>query len=131
MSNELDSDARCLKAIELTFRFGLTCFVPLAFLLVGICLLFGEGYKLGMNTGFAIVVVYFIVAYRHVGRGNKTSLVIARLAGLTIAKAAAEGDCANDAGDDALLFEFNPANGMPMFNDMVDIQGNPVGTSSD
>jgi hypothetical protein len=110
------------------------------------------------------------VAYRNVGRGNKTALVIAGLAGLTAANVAAEGYSANGAsesspafnpttglmmgegdmmgqtfggdinsgvmsGDDTQTFgdndcSFNPANGLPMMDDVTDIHGNMVGTNS-
>jgi hypothetical protein len=121
---ESDSNARCLQAIELTIRFVLTCFVPLGFLLLGVCLLFEKGYKPGVNIGLAIVVLYFTVAYRHCGRGNRAALIVAGLAGLTAANAAAAVYSSNDAGDSSM--DFNPATGLMMIGDF-DTKGNLYG----
>jgi hypothetical protein len=127
MSYDSDSDARCLKAIELTIRFVLTCFVPLAFFLLAICLMFGKGVEPGVNVGLAIVVLYFTVAYHHYGRNNKASLVVAGLAGLTAAKAAIAAAALyshNDVGDSSM--DFNPATGLMMMGDF-DTKGNLYG----
>lgn len=124
MSEKLDSNARCLKAVELTFRFVLTCFVPLGLLLLGICLLLETGYKLGLNIGIAIVVLYFTVAYRQFGRGNKASRTVAALAGITAASAAA-GACWHEGASDSGV-EFNPATGLMMLG-YFDTQGNAYG----
>jgi hypothetical protein len=79
-----DSDARCIKAFELTFRFLLLNLVYLFFLLFAVCVVF-KGYWPGVYVGYLIVFSYFTVAYNCYGRGNKASLIIAALAGLTVA----------------------------------------------
>lgn len=127
MSDDSDSNARCLKALELTIRFVLTCAVPLAFLLVAVCMFFERGYKPGLDVGLAIVVVYFSVAYRHYGRGNRTSLIVAGLAGLTKANPAAAMYNSNDASDSSM--DFNPATGLMMIGDF-DMKGNLYGFGS-
>lgn len=118
-----DSDARCINAIVLTARFFLTCFLPLAVLLLGVCLLFDKGYKLGVSTGLLTAVVYFVVAYRCYGRSDRLSPVIAGLAGLTVVNSIAavqraKGVDANSA--------FNPATGLMMVGDF-DTMGNSYG----
>lgn len=130
MPDYSDSNVRCLTAIELTIRFVLTCFVQIGFLLLGICLLFEKGYKPGVSIGLAIVVVYFVVAYRHYGRGNRASLIVARLAGLTVDNPAAAIYSCSDADDSNM--DFNPATGLMMIGDF-DTNGNfyGFGTISD
>lgn len=124
MSDDSDSNARCRKAIELTIRFVATCAVPLAFLLFAVCMFFERGYKPGLDVGLAIVVVYFSVAYRHYGRGNRTSLIVAGLAGLTAANPAAAAYGSNNAADSSM--DFNPATGLMMIGDF-DTAGNFYG----
>jgi hypothetical protein len=126
MPDYSDSNARCLTAIELTIRFVLTCFVQLGFLLLGICLLFEKGYKPGVSIGLAIVVMYFAVAYRHYGRGNRASLIVAGLAGLTAANpVVAKGSSDEDDSN----MDFNPATGLMMLGDF-DTRGNLYGFGS-
>jgi hypothetical protein len=124
MSDDSDSNARCRKAIELTIRFVVTCAVPLAFLLFAVCMFFERGYKPGLDVGLAIVVVYFSVAYRHSGCGNRASLIVSGLAGLTIASPAAAMYISNDACDSGM--GFNPATGLMMLGDF-DTSGNLYG----
>lgn len=179
MSDDSDSNVRCFKAIELTLRFVVTCFLPLAFLGFGICLVFERGYRPGVDAMLIIMVFYFAIAYRNVHRDNKTSLIIAGLAGLTTGKGAGRynvsavaGRCSADDEDDwipsinpatglmmvgaldsagnsfgssgtpdwtsdggASGFDgnhhsFNPANGLPMMDDVIDIHCNMFGTNS-
>jgi hypothetical protein len=124
MRDDAGSDARCLKAIELTIRFVLRNFVLLGLFLFVTFLLFGMGREEGIAVGVLIVALYFAVAYRHYGRGNKASLIIAGLAGLTAANAAA-AVYSNDGDDDASP-AFNPATGLMMMGG-VDAMGNPYG----
>lgn len=124
MSKNSDSNARCLKAIELTFRFVLTCFVPLGFLLLAVCLLFEKGYRPGLNVALVIVVTYFIVAHNFYGRSDRVSWIIGGLAGLTGASPAAEVNGGNDAGESNM--DFNPATGLMMLGDF-DTSGNLYG----
>ena len=126
MIHDSDSDTRCLKAVELTVRFVVTCAVPLAFLLFVVCMCFGREYEPGVNVGMAIVVLYFVVAYHNVHRNNKILLIIAELAGLTTIKtvgsfnananagagAGAEGFNSSDADDSGSAI--NPATGLMM-----------------
>lgn len=177
MMDDSDSDARCLKAVELTLRFAVTCFLPLAFLGIGICLVLERGYRPGVDAVLIIMVFYFAIAHRNVHRDNKTSLIIAGLAGLTTGKGAGRYNVNTVAGrysandeddwspafnpatglmmvgaadtegnsygtssdwtsdDDASRFDdnhysFNPANGLPMMDDVTDIHGNTFGTNS-
>jgi hypothetical protein len=166
-----DSNARCIRAVELTFRFLLTCFWPLGFLLVAVCLLFEKGYKPGLNTFVAIVCVYFTVAHNCYGRNKKASQIIDGLSGLHVRTALAGGCGAHDdvcsnpafnpatglmmmgdfdtngnlygfgtisggiSGEDASMFDdnhhsFNPANGLPMLDDSIDVHGNMYCTNS-
>lgn len=178
MSDDSDSNVRCFKAIELTLRFVVTCFLPLAFLGFGICLVFERGYRPGVDAMLITIVLYFAVAYRNVHRSNKTSSIIAGLAGLTkgevaggynvnaVARRCSADDeddwlpafnpatglmmvgaldsAGNSFGfsgtsdwtsdDDASGFDgnhhsFNPANGLPMMDDVTDIHGNTFGTN--
>ena len=172
MSKDSDSNARCLKATELTLRFFWTNLVPLGFLLCAVCILFGNGVEPGINVGVAIMVLYFVVAYNFYGRENRISAVIAALSGVASGGAAAAMNSANNSGSSSIVFNpatglmmlgpvdtkgnpygvdlaphatfhddsyesdddfysINPANGLPMLNDMIDIQGNPFGSSSD
>ena len=124
MSENSHSNAQCLKAIELTFRFVLRCFVPFGLLLLGVCLLLETGYRLGLNIGIAMVVVYFAVAYRLFGRDNIASRIVAALAGVTAANAAAGACWHEDASASDL--EFNPATGLMMMGDF-DTKGNLYG----
>ena len=124
MRDDADSDARCFKAIELTIRFVLRNFVLFGFFLFVTFLLLGKEREGVIAVGFLIVALYFAVAYHHYGRGNKVSLIIAGLAGLTTANAAAAVYC-ND-GDDDLNPAFNPATGWMMMGG-VDAMGNPYG----
>lgn len=134
MLENSDSNARCIKAVELTFRFVLTCFVPLGLLVLGVCLLLESGYRLGLNIGIAAVVVYFAVAYLHFGRDNKASRIVAALAGITAAGAAVGPFLYEDASASDL--EFNPATGLMMLGHF-DTRGNaygfgePAGASDD
>lgn len=179
MNDESDSNVRCLKAIELTLRFFITCFLPLAFLSFGICLVFERGYRPGVDAMMITIVLYFAIAYRNVHRDNKTASIIAGLAGLTKGKVAGRsnenavaGRCSADdeddltpainpatglmmvgaldtagnsfgsggtsdwtSDDDASGFDdnhhsFNPANGLPMVDDVTDIHGNIFCTTS-
>jgi hypothetical protein len=123
MTDDSNSNARCIKAVELTIRFVVTCAVPLAFLLFAVCMFFERGYKPALDVGLLILLLYFIVAYRNVGRGNKTSIIIAGLAGYTAANAVA-AVYSNDAGDSSM--EFNPATGLMMIGDF-DTAGNFYG----
>lgn len=166
--SDAESNARCIEAVKLTIRFVLLNCIQLAMLLFAICLVFRKGYEPGVDAGLAIVVVYFTVAYKQYGRGNKASLIIAGLAGLTAAGTAAavgsinrgEWDSESDseagfmtAGFDAMgspsgvdidsgmmsssdasmsddfHHSVNPANCLPMINDVVDIHGNMFGTT--
>lgn len=124
MSENSHSNARCLKAVELTFRFVLTCFVPLGLLLLGVCLLLEKGCRPGVSIGIAMVVLYFAVAYRQYGRDNKASRIVAALAGITAANAAAGACWHEDASASDL--EFNPATGLMMMGDF-DTKGNLYG----
>lgn len=133
MSDESDSDVRCLKAIELTLRFIVTCFLPLAFLSFGICLVFERGYRPGVDAMLITIVLYFAIAYRNVHRDNKTSSIIAGLAGLTTGKVAGRynanavaGRCGADDEDDWLP-AFNPATGLMMVG-ALDSAGNSFGS---
>lgn len=118
-----DSDARCINAIELTARFVLTCFLPLAVLLFVVCLLFEKGYKLGVNAGLLIALVYFVASYRCYGRSDKFSLVIAGQAGLTQANSIAAVHRAQGVDEN---LAFNPATGLMMVGDF-DTMGNSYG----
>jgi hypothetical protein len=80
-----DSDARCIKAIELTVRFVLVNLAQLCLLFIAICVLFKIECEAGADAMFLIVVSYFTVAYNCYGRYNGVSLIIAALAGLTVA----------------------------------------------
>lgn len=172
MSKVSDSNARCLKATELTLRFFWRNLVPLGFLLCAVCILFGNGVEPGINVGVAIMVVYFIVAYNFYGRENRISAVIAALSGVASGGASAAMNSASNSGSSGIEFNsatglmicghvdakgspygtdpapgttfhddsydsdddfysVNPANGLPMLNSMIDIQGNPFGSSSD
>lgn len=124
MSYDPDSDARCLKAVELTVRFVLTCFVQLGFLMFGVCLLFSKGYEPGLNVGLVIVVTYFIVAYNFYGRSERVSSIIAGLAGLTAARPAAGVYRGSDGGESNM--DVNPATGLMMLGDF-DTSGNLYG----
>lgn len=127
MSSDSDSNTRCVKAITLTIRFVITCFLPLGLLLLGVCLLLETGYRLGLNIGIAMVVVYFAVAYRQYGRNNKASRIVAALAGITAANVAAGACWHEDASASDL--EFNPATGLMMMGDF-DTKGNLYGFGS-
>lgn len=166
--SEAESDARCIEAVKLTIRFVWVNFIPLAMLLLAICIVFGKGYEPGVDVGLMIVFVYFTVAYKQYGRGNRASLIIAGLAGLAVAGTAAAGsaitrgewdsESESDAGfttpgfdtmgnlndvnlnlgmtpssdtfiSDDLHSSVNPANCLPMLNDVVDIHGNMFGTT--
>ena len=127
MSDYSASNARCLKAIELTIRFVLTCAVPLAFLLVAVCMFFERGYKPGLDVGLAIAVLYFTVAYHNFGRGSRVSLVVAGLAGLNATNPAAATYSSNDVGDSNM--DFNPTTGLMMIGDF-DTKGNLYGFGS-
>lgn len=124
MSGDSDSNARCLKAVELTFRFVLTCFVQLGALLFVVCLAFGKGRDPGVGAGMAIVIAYFTVAYHQYGRGNRASHIVAGLAGLTPSNPAATVYRSNDAGGSCP--GFNPATGLMMMGDF-DTSGNLYG----
>jgi len=167
--SDAESNARCIEAVKLTIRFLLLNCIQLGLFLLGICIFFGKGLDPGINVGLAIVVLYFTVAYKQHGRGNKASLIIAGLAGVTGAGAVAavssindgEWDSDSDSGagfmmagfdamDSASGFDMNsgmtsssdvsmsddfqhsvnPANCLPMVNDVVDIHGNMFGTTS-
>jgi hypothetical protein len=80
-----DSDARCIKAIELTVRFVLINIVYLFLLLFAVCVVFKNGYQPGIDGGLLIIILYFTVAYNCYGRYNRVSLIIAALAGLAVA----------------------------------------------
>lgn len=124
MSNDSDSNARCIKAVELTFRFVFVCIKPLAFFLFAVSML-GNGYKDGAFAGMVIVVVYFVVAFRQYGRGNNASFIVAGLAGLTAVSAADYfGGDVDDEDDFPLV---NPSTGLTMTGGIggVDAGGNP------
>jgi hypothetical protein len=166
--SEAESNARCIEAVKLTIRFVLLNCIQLGMFLLGICAFFGKGLDPGINVGLAIVVLYFTVAYKCYGRGNRASLIIAGLAGVTATGAAAAMYSTNDgewdsesssstefmmAGLDAMgspggvdmhsdmmsgsdvpmsddfHHSVNPANLLPMINDVVDIHGNMFGTT--
>jgi hypothetical protein len=165
--SDAESNARCIEAVKLTIRFVLLNCIQLGLLLLGICIFFGEGLDPGINFGLAIVVLYFTVAYKQYGRGNRASLIIAGLAGLAAAGTAAavssindEWDSESDFGagfmmagfdgmgnpigvdmnsgmmsssDSSMSDDFhhsvNPANCLPMIDDVVDIHGNMFGTT--
>lgn len=166
--SDADSNARCIEAVKLTIRFVLLNCIQLGMLLLAICAFFGKGLDPGINVGLAIVVLYFTVAYKCYGRGNRVSLIIAGLAGVTATGAAAAMYSTNDgewdsesssstefvmAGLDAMgsaggvdmhsdmmsgsdvsmsgdfHHSVNPANLLPMINDVVDIHGNMFGTT--
>jgi hypothetical protein len=167
--SDAESNARCIEAVKLTIRFVLLNCIQLGLFLLGICIFFGKGLDPGINVGLVIVVLYFTVAYKQYGRGNKASLIIAGLAGLTAAGTVAAVSSINDgewdsdsdsgagfmtAGFDAMgspggvdmnsdimsssdasmsndfHHSVNPANCLPMINDVVDIHGNMFGTTS-
>lgn len=167
--SDAESNARCIEAVKLTIRFVLLNCIQLGMFLLGVCAFFGKGLDPGIDVGLAIVVLYFTVAYKCYGRGNRASLIIAGLAGVTAAGAAAAMYSTNDvewdsessssaafsmAGLDAMgspigvdmnsdmmsssdvsmsddfHHSVNPANLLPMINDVVDIDGNMFGTTS-
>ena len=128
MSKDSDSNARCLKATELTLRFVWNNLVPLGVLLCAVCIPFRNGVEPGINVGVAIMVLYFTVAYNFYGRGNRTSAVIAALSGVAAGGASAAMNSASNSGSSSI--EFNPANGLPMFDDMTDMHGNLYGSTS-
>jgi hypothetical protein len=125
-----DSDARCIKAIELTVRFVLLHLAHLALLFLAICVLLKNGCELGADAEFLIVVSYFTVAYKQYGRGNRASSIIAGLAGLTAAGTAA-GTAASTAAavysvsDDEEDSESDSATGFGMagFDAMGNLNG--------
>lgn len=135
MSDDSDSNVRCLKAIELTLRFVVTCFLPLAFLGIGICLVFERKYRPGVDAVLIIMVFYFAIAYRNVHRDNRTSLIIAGLAGLTTGKYAGRYNVNAVAGryrandEDDWSPAFNPATGLMMVG-AVDTAGNSYGSDA-
>lgn len=172
MSKDSDSNARCLKATELTLRFFWKNLVQLGCLLCAVCIVFGNGVEPGINVGVAIMVLYFVVAYKFYGRENRISAYIAALSGVASGGASAAMTSANTSGSSSIEFNpatglmmfghvdangnpngidlapgttfhddsydsdenfysVNPANGLPMLNSMIDIQGNPFGSSSD
>lgn len=167
--SDAESNARFIEAVKLTVRFVLINCIQLGIFLVAICAFFGKGLDPGINIGLAIVVLYFTVAYKCYGRGNRASFIISRLAGLTAASAAAAMYITNDdegdlelssatgyvmPGLDAMVnpngidtssdmmsssdasmsddfhHSVNPANGLPMINDVLDIHGNMWGSTS-
>ncbi|BDT60200.1 hypothetical protein MasN3_36940 [Massilia varians] len=167
--SDAESNARCIEAVKLTIRFVLLNCIQLGMFLLGICAFFGKGFDPGVNVGLAIVVLYFTVAYKCYGRGNRASLIIAGLAGVTATGAAAATYSNNDgewdsesnsstgfvmadldamedhngvdmnsgmmSGSDVSMSDdfhhsVNPANLLPMINDVVDIHGNMYGTTS-
>jgi len=167
--SDAESNSRCIEAVKLTIRFVLLNCIQLGMFLLAICAFFGKGLDPGINVGLAIVVLYFTVAYNCYGRGNRVSLIIAGLAGLSATGAAAAMYSTNDdewgsesnsstgfvmAGLDAMenaggvdmnsdmmsgsdvsmsddfQHSVNPANLLPMINDVVDIHGNMFGTTS-
>ena len=124
MSKDSDSNARCLKATELTLRFMWNNLVPLGVILCAVCIPFRNGLEPGINVGVAIMVLYFTVAYNFYGRGNRTSAVIAALSGVAAGGASAAMNSASNSGSSSI--EFNPATGLMMFGH-VDAMGNPYG----
>lgn len=133
MSDDSDSNVRCLKAIELTLRFVVTCSLPLAFLGMGICLVFERGYRPGVDAVLIIMLFYFAIAYRNVHRENRTSLIIAGLAGLTTGKSAGRYNADAVAGrysandEDDWSPTINPATGLMMVG-TLDTAGNSFGS---
>lgn len=120
--SDAESNARCIEAVKLTIRFVLLNCIQLGMFLLGICAFFGKGLDPGINVGFAIVVLYFTVAYKFYGRGNRASLIIAGLAGVTATGAAAAIYSTNDGEWDS---ESSSSSGFVMAG--LDAIGNPSG----
>jgi hypothetical protein len=99
--SDAESNARCIEAVKLTVRFVLINCIQLGLFLLGICAFSGKGLDPGINVGLAILVFYFAVAYKCYGRGNRASLIIAGLAGVTAASAAAAMYITNDDEEDS------------------------------
>ena len=76
MQNDSDSNARCIKAIELTFRFVLRNPLALAFFFFVSLFLFGKKSEPAVAVVILIVFLYFMVAYHYFGRGTKRQRLI-------------------------------------------------------
>lgn len=124
MQNDSNSNARCIKAIELTFRFVLRNLVTLVFFFLASFFLFGKKSDPAVAIVFLVVALYFTVAYHHFGRGNKASLVIAILAGTSAVGTVAALHSNDDT--DELNSAINPATGLMMMGG-IDAMGNPYG----